>query len=418
MVIAISDNNYSTSIKSKGDVLKIQMKKNKIAAIDVGTTKVCTIMAEVDETGKPTVLGVGVVPSDGLHKGMVADVKDAKESIKLSVTKAEQAAGYKLESACVGITGKHISSVNNHGVVSITHSRKIVHPGDLERVLKIARDIDLPQGREILHIIPRSYALDGQNGINSPVGMHANRLDAETNIITAAATSVQNLVKCVRSSGVKVEDVVLEPLASAEAVLTEEEKQDGAVLLDIGGGTTDVVVFQNGSACYAFVLPVSGFQVTRDIAIATGISFDQAEQIKIKYGNVIPFSGLPDTKDIVIGDYSISHANLTRIISTRLEELLRLVMIELSEIELPNMAALTMVLSGGTANIPGFAELAVSTTQLPARVGYPVRLPGVSDALGNPMHATGVGLLLWKLMNDEKQSRNANYISRIMGKNI
>jgi cell division protein FtsA len=255
------------------------MKKKRIAAIDVGTTKVCTIMAEVDETGIPNVLGVGVVPSNGLHKGMVADVKNAQESIQLSVSKAEQAAGYKMESAVVGITGKHISSINNHGVVSITNARKIVHPGDLERVLKIARDVDLPQGREILHIIPRSYALDGQTGINSPVGMHANRLDAETNIVTAASTSVQNLVKCVRGSGVKVDDVVLEPLASAEAVLTEEEKQDGSVLLDIGGGTTDVVVFQNGSACHAFVIPVSGYQVTRDISIATGISFDLAEQI-------------------------------------------------------------------------------------------------------------------------------------------
>ncbi|MDD4924191.1 MAG: cell division protein FtsA [Dehalococcoidales bacterium] len=395
------------------------MKNNRIAAIDVGTTKICTIMAEVDENGLPTVLGVGVVPSNGLHKGMVADFKDAKESIQLSVMKAEQAAGYKMESACVGITGKHISSVNNHGVVSITHARKIVHPGDLERVLKIARDIELPQGREILHVIPRSYALDGQTGINSPVGMHANRLDAETNIITAASTSVQNLAKCVRSSGVKVEDIVLEPLASAEAVLTEEEKQDGSILLDIGGGTTDVVVFQNGSAYYAFVLPVSGYHITRDVSIAAGISFDLAEEIKIKYGNVIPFSGsLPDKKDIVMGEFSISHDNLTKIISTRLEELLRLVMIELSEINFPNVASLNMVLSGGSANIPGLAELAVSTTRLPARIGYPFRLPGVSDALSNPMHATGVGLLLWKLINDEKQSRNANYISRLMGRNI
>jgi cell division protein FtsA len=394
------------------------MKKNRIAAIDIGTTKVCTIMAEADETGMPTVMGVGVAPSDGLYKGMVADVKDAKESIQSSVLKAEQAAGYKLESACVGITGKHISSLNSHGVVSINNSRKIVHPADLERVLKIAKDVELPQGREILHIIPRSYALDGQTGINSPVGMHANRLDAETNIITAASTSIQNLVKCVRSCKVKVEDVVLEPLASAEAVLTEEEKQDGAVLLDIGGGTTDVVVFQNGSACHAFVLPVSGFQVTRDISIATGISFDMAEQIKIKYGNVIPFDAIPDARDIVVGEFSISHANLTKIISTRLEELLRLVMIELSEIDLPNMASLNMVLCGGSANIPGLAELAAATTKLPSRIGYPARLSGVSDALANPMHATGVGLILWKLMNDEKKSRNANYISRIMGRNI
>jgi cell division protein FtsA len=392
------------------------MKKNRIAAIDVGTTKVCTIMAEVDESGLPNIMGVGVVPSNGLHKGMVSDFKEAKESIQLSVMKAEQASGYKMESAVVGITGKHISSINNHGVVSITHTKKVVHPGDLERVLKIARDIQLPQGREILHIIPRSYALDGQSGINSPVGMHANRLDVETNIVTAASMSVQNLAKCVRSSGVKVEDIVLEPLASAEAVLTEEEKQDGSVLLDIGGGTTDVVVFQNGSAWHDFVLPVSGYQVTRDISIATGISFDLAEEIKIKYGSVIQTGGMADKRDIVSGAVSISYDELTKIISTRMEELLRLVMIELSEINLPNIASLNMVLTGGAANIPGLAELAVSTTRLPARIGYPARLPGVSDVLGNPMHATGVGLLLWKLIDNEKRSRSANYISRLMGR--
>jgi len=392
-------------------------KRNRIAAIDVGTTKICTIMAEVDDTGLPTVLGVGVVPSGGLHKGMVSDFNEAKQSIQLSVRKAEQAAGYKIESACVGITGKHISSVNNHGVISISHGKKVVHPDDLERVLEIARDIDLPQGREMLHVIPRSYSLDGQTGINNPVGMHANRLDAETNIITAAATSIQNLTKCVRSSGVAVEDIVLEPLASAEAVLTEEEKQDGAVLADIGGGTTDVVVFLNGSAYHAFVSPVSGYQVTRDISIAMGISFDAAEEIKIKYGSVIPLGeSNSGNNEILYGGLSIPYDKLTQIISTRLEELLRLVMIELSEINYPNMASLSLVLSGGVANMPGLAELAVSTTRLPTRIGIPVRLPGVSDVLSNPMHATGVGLLLWKLRNNEKQSRHANYVSRIMGK--
>jgi cell division protein FtsA len=392
------------------------MKKNRIAAIDVGTTKVCTIMAEVDDTGLPTVLGVGVVPSKGLHKGMVSDFNEARKSIQLSVRKAEQAAGYKIESACVGVTGKHISSINNHGVISITHGKKVVSPHDLERVLEIAQDVELPQGREMLHVIPRSYSLDGQTGINSPVGMHANRLDAETNIITAATTSVQNLAKCVKSSGVEVDSLVLEPLASAEAVLTEEEKQDGAIMADIGGGTTDVVIFQNGSAYHAFVLPVSGYQVTRDISIALGISYDLAEEIKIKYGSVIPAGESWSGKDIVYEGMSIPYDKLSEIISTRLEELLRLVMIELSEINFPNMPSLCMVLSGGAANMPGFAELSEKTTRLPTRIGIPVRLAGVSDALGNPMYATGVGLLLWKLRNNEKQSRNANYISRIMGK--
>ncbi|MDD4873653.1 MAG: cell division protein FtsA [Dehalococcoidales bacterium] len=393
------------------------MKKNRIAAIDVGTTKICTIMAEVGDTGLPIVLGVGVVPSGGLHRGMVSDFNEAKKSIQMSVKKAEQSAGYKLESACVGVTGKHIGSVNNHGVISISHGKHIVSPQDLERVLEIAQDIELPQGREMLHVIPRSYSLDGQTGINNPVGMYANRLDAETNIITAATTSVQNLIKCVSSNGVEVEDLVLAPLASAEAVLTEEEKQDGAILADIGGGTTDVVVFMNGSAYHAFVLPVSGYQVTRDISIAMGISYDLAEDIKKKYGSVIPDAeSWQNGKDIIYDNFSIPYDKLSEIITTRLAELLRLIMIELSEINYPNVASLCMILSGGAANIPGFAELAGKTTRLPARIGVPVRLSGVSDALSNPMYAAGVGLLLWKLRNNEKHSRNANYISRIMGK--
>ncbi len=393
------------------------VKNNKIAAIDVGTTKICTIMAEVGDLETPSVLGVGVVPSSGLHKGIVIDYNEAKQSIQESVRKAEQSAGYKVESALVGVTGKHISSINNHGVISISHTRKVVNPHDLERVLKIAQEIELPQGREILHVIPRSFALDGQSGINSPVGMHANRLDAETNIITAATTSVQNLAKCVKGSGVDVEDIVLAPLASAEAVLTEEEKQDGAILVDIGGGTTDVVIFYNGSVYHTFVLPVSGYQVTRDIAIALGISFDLAEERKKRYGTVIPGGGSwQGGKDIVCDGVTIPYDKLSEIISTRMEELLRLVMIEISRINYQNMPSLCMVLSGGSANMTGLAELSQKATHLPSRIGYPVRLPGVSDTLDDPMHATGVGLILWKLRNDERRSRNANYISRIMGR--
>ena len=233
-------------------------KRTRVAAIDVGTTKVCTIMGDVDNEGQLRILGVGVGPSQGLQKGLVVNVNEAKEAIRESVRKAERTAGCKLESAYIGVTGRHISSVNNHGVIAITRNDQLVKPADLRRVLSVARTIKVPQDHRVLHIIPRSYAVDGQEGVKNPVGMHGFRLDVEAHIITAAITSVQNLTKCIRGLGIEIDDLVMEPLASSEAVLSEEERVDGVMLADIGGGTTDIAVFKDDTIFHTSVLPVAG----------------------------------------------------------------------------------------------------------------------------------------------------------------
>jgi len=377
-------------------------KRTKIGAIDVGTTKVCTIMADVDDSGMPRVLAVGIVPSRGLQKGLVVNFSEAKQSIRESVRKAEQIAGYKLESAYVGVTGRHISSVNNRGVIAITRNDRMVHPKDLKRVLDVARSVQIPSDRELLHVIPRSYAVDGQEGVKNPVGMHGFRLDVETHIITAAVTSVQNLTKCIRAIGVDIDDLVLEPLASAEAILTAEEKQDGVLVADIGGGTTDIAVFKDNSIYHTSVLPVAGYQLTHDISVGLDMPFELAEAMKKKHASVMPIHE-ESTREAREGDrtltedgHSVSYRDLSEIVRVRVGELIRLIFMELPRGEYAKLIPAGLVLTGGTANLPGIAELGNEITRLPVRVGFPINLYGVSDTLHDPAYATAVGLLLWK----------------------
>jgi cell division protein FtsA len=378
------------------------MKRTKIAAIDVGTTKVCTVMADIDRNDVLRVVGVGVVPSAGLQKGLVVNVNEARESIHDSVRAAERVAGYKLESAYVGITGRHITSVNNRGVVTITRNDTLVRPQDLQRVLQVTRNVKIPSDQKLLHVIPRTYIVDGQQGVKDPVGMHGFRLDLEAHIITAAIASVQNLTKCIRSVGIEIEDLVLEPLASAEAVLTEEEKEKGVVLADIGGGTTDIAVFKDNTIYHTAILPVAGYQVTRDISIGLGLSFELAEEMKKKYGNVTLSSKTKDEPErtLTTNGHNISYSDLSEVIRVRVEELISLIVLELPRTDYTKFALSGLVLTGGTANLPGIAELGQELTRLPVRVGTPINLYGVSDKLLDPAYATSVGLLLWKRRNE------------------
>jgi cell division protein FtsA len=379
------------------------MKKQRLGAIDVGTTKVCTIMADATDDGDLRVLGVGIVPSKGLHKGLVVNINEARDSIKRSVAVAEQMAGRKLESAYVGVTGRHITAINKSGTVSITRNNQVVSPDDLKRVLEVARTIKLPSEQKVLHVIPRGYSVDGQSGVKDPVGMHGTRLDVETHIITAAVTSVQNLTKCIRSIGVEVDDLIMEPLASAEAVLEPDERQDGVLLADIGGGTTDIAVFKDNTIFYTSVLPVAGYQVTRDVSVGLGITHEMAEEMKKRYGDVTPKEVDPTAKEISIsGDgHSISYSDLSEIIKVRVSEILRLIMLELPQGDYHKLIPAGLVITGGGANLPGIAELGQQIMKMPVRIGYPMKLNGVSEALDNPAHATGVGLLLWKLNNHD-----------------
>jgi len=382
------------------------MKRTKIAAIDVGTTKVCTIMGDVDTEGGLRILGVGIAPSQGLQKGLVVNVNEAKQSIKESIRKAERTTGTKLESAYVGVTGRHISSVNNRGVIAITRNDQLVKASDLKRVLQVARTVKIPAEQKVLHIIPRTYAVDGQEGVKNPVGMHGFRLDVEAHIITAAVASVQNLTKCIRGLGVDIDDLVMEPLASAEAVLTEQERQDGVLLADIGGGTTDIAVFKDDTIYHTSVIPVAGHLLTRDISVGLGLSLEMAEQMKKKYGNVMPGSTSPidEDKNLTEDGHSVSYKDLSEVLRIRTEELLRLIMMELPRSDFQKIAPSGIVLTGGSANLVGIAELGQELTRMPVRVGAPVSLYGVSDQLRDPAYATAVGLLLWKTRNKGTQT--------------
>lgn len=379
-------------------------KRNMIASIDVGTTKVCTILADVGESGNVRVIGVGITPSHGLHKGLVVNIGDAKESIRESVRKAEQSSGCKVESAYIGVTGRHVTSLNNRGVVAITRGDRLVRPDDLKRVLQCAQNIKVPTDRKLLHIIPRGYAIDGQMGIKNPVGMHGFRLDVETHIITAAVTSIQNLIKCIRGIGIDIDDLILEPLASSEAVLTDDEKQIGVVLADIGGGTTDVAVFKDGSIWHTSILPVAGYQLTRDISVGLGLPYDVAEEMKKRYGSVMPvYEGKMETPNPVSADgHGVSYQDLCDIVRARTEEILRLILLELPRSDYETLVPAGLVLTGGSSNLSGMEVLGRDILKLPVRIGVPSFIEGINDILRDPAHATGVGLLLWGVKNEEK----------------
>jgi cell division protein FtsA len=380
-----------------------------ISAIDVGTTKICTITATLDSGGNIQVLGVGLVPSHGMHKGMVVNVEEARESVAESVRRAEQASGLKVESAYVGVTGRHISSHNSHGVVAIPRNDRLVRHDDLKRVLSSAQQINIPDDRRILHAIPRNYTLDNQERIKNPVGMHGFRLDVETHIITAAISSVQNLVKCIRSIGVEIQDLILEPLASGEAVLTPEEREVGVILADIGGGTTDIAVFRDGSIYHTSIIPVAGYQVTSDLSIGLGLPFEIAEAMKKKYGNVYPevLSKNQESTLTVEDGHSVSYRDLCNIIKVRMEELLRLILLEMPDSNYASIAPSGLVLTGGCSNLAGLEALAKQTIRLQTRIGEPMGVYGITDILHDPAHSTGVGLLLWGTRNHGKPTWEA-----------
>ena len=386
-------------------------KRSTVTSIDVGTTKVCTIIADVDDNYGVRIIGFGATPSHGLHKGLVVNINEAREAIRESVKKAEQACNYKVDSAYIGVTGRHVSSMNNRGVVAITRNDRLVRPEDLRRVLTNAQSIKVPNDRQLLHVIPRGYAVDGQVGVKNPVGMYGFRLDVETHIVTAAATSIQNLVKCVRSIGIDIDDLVLEPLASSEAVLTEDEKQVGVILADIGGGTTDICVFKDGSIWHTAVLPVAGYQLTRDIAIGLGLPFEVAEEMKKRYGSVMPVyeSKMATASPISEDGHGISYQDLCDIIRARVEEILRLILLEMPRSDYEALVPAGLVLTGGSSNLSGIETLGREIVKLPVRVGIPTRISGITDSVRDPAYATGVGLLLWAAKNRGGQRWGSNW---------
>jgi cell division protein FtsA len=381
--------------------------KKNFTAIDAGTTKICTITGTLDSSSGLRILGVGIAPSHGIEKGLVANVSQAKDSIRQSINKAEMMAGRKLNSACIGVTGQPMSSANVKGTIAITHADQLVRQEDLKRVLDVALNAKNPADRKTLHVIPRAYILDGEE-VENPVGMNGYELSIEAHVITGAAASVQNLTQCIRGVGIEIEDLIFEPLASAEAVLTEEEKQSGVLIADIGGGITNIAVIKNGSIYHTSVLPVSGHQVTQDITVGLGLPFELAEEIKKKYGSVQPLKEKAGEEVVKENGHSISSRDLYEIIRARVEEIIRLVILELPRTDYEALIPSGIVITGGCANLHGILEMTQGLTRLPVRIGVPSSLNGVSSALLNdPAFATSVGLLLWKMKNESTAGEKA-----------
>ncbi|MHB8377558.1 MAG: cell division protein FtsA [Dehalococcoidia bacterium] len=376
------------------------------ASIDIGTTKVCTVVGEVTSDNEMRILGVGVAPSEGLTRGMVENIRDATESIRASVEKAERSSGTRILSAHVGIAGQHIACLNNRGIIAIPDRTRPILPDDVTRVLDGARVVSIPTNREIIHVIPRYYVVDGQDNVSDPVGMYGARLDVETHIVTGLDSAIQNLTKCVENVGVQVDGLILEPLASAEAVLDTEEKEQGVVLADIGGGTTDIALFVEGSVTHTAVLPVGGNHVTRDIVVGLRAPYQAAEEAKRRWGHAIP--SMVDAREEITVDAFGSEGSKTElrrrlceIIQARMEEILEMVTAEVKRAVHDEMVSAGIVLTGGASKLPGVDLLAEQVTGWPARVGMPRHLQGLTDVLIDPAYATSVGLLQWAVHEAE-----------------
>ena len=378
-----------------------------VVALDIGTTKICTLVAEVGPSPDHVmrIVGVGTVPSRGIRRGVVVDVGEVTTAIVESIHRAERTSGYEIASAYVGLAGAHISAMNSRGVVAISRGERGVRALDVERALEAARAIDIPQNREILHVIPRSYSVDGEDGVRDPIGMQAYRLEVETHIVTGATSSIRNLVKCAQDAGIQIDALVLEPLASGEAVLTEIEREMGVALVDIGGGTTDIAIFIEGSIWHTVVLSTGGEQLTKDIAVGLRTPFDAAEEVKIKYGHALSQTIMPEetVRVNMFGEDShqkISRQFLSEIIEARTEEIFEMILQEIKRSGYDGLLPAGIVLCGGTAELPGIRDLARDVLNLPVRIGKPHDLQGLVDTLQSPAFATSVGLLAWGVKHD------------------
>lgn len=391
----------------------VRMARNgTVAAIDVGTTKICTVVGDEQEDGSTRILGVGMAPSAGLSRGMVDNIRDATEAIRQSVELAERSSGTRILCAHVGIAGSHINSMNNRGVVAVPSQSRPIAADDVARVIDAARTVSIPTDREVLHVIPRYYIVDGQDNVSDPVGMFGQRLDVEVHVITATVSAMQNLTRCVEGIGVQVEALVLEPLASAESVLDDEERRQGVVLADVGGGTTDIAVFVDGSIYHTSVLPVGGYHLTHDLVVGLRAPFPAAERVKAVYGHALP-SAVPADQEVEIDAFgSERHRTFPRrriceILQARVEEILEMVLIEVKRAGYEEMISAGLVLTGGTANLAGIDLLAEQVLGMPARVGIPRNLHGLTDTVANPACATSVGLLEWAIRDATPASRQA-----------
>lgn len=379
-----------------------------VVGIDIGTTKICTIVGEVrdDDT---YIVGLGVEPTTGMRKGMVTDVNALSASISSSVHKAERSSGYEIGRAFVSVSATHVESSNSQGMAAISGNRA-VKMGDIVQAMEGARAIVVPHGREILHVIPRRYNLDSQEGVRNPIGMHGYKLEVEAHVITAASASLENLEKCVEAAGVYVDRFILNPLASGDVVLTNTERESGVMVIDIGGGTTDIAVFIEGTVWHTAVISVGGYNVTNDIAHVLNLPYELAEAVKLEFGHADPRAvNLAEMFPVQpFGEEHISQvkrADLVDIIHARVTELFELVLQEVKRSGYDALLPAGVVLTGGASLLPGMKAVANRIMQMPARVAQPEALTGMADPLRNPAYSTSVGLLRLGLIMDVEDER-------------
>jgi cell division protein FtsA len=376
--------------------------KKLIVGLDIGTSKVVAIVGEIGLDGSIEIVGIGSSPSRGMKKGVVVNIESTVLSIQRAVEEAELMAGCQIHSVYVGIAGSHIRSLNSHGIVAIKD--KEVYRADLERVIDAAQAVAIPADQKILHILPQEYIIDNQEGIKEPMGMSGVRLEAKVHLVTCAVNAAQNIEKCIRRCGLEVEEIILEQLASSYSVLTDDERELGVCLVDIGGGTTDIAIFTGGSIRHTGVIPIAGDQVTNDIAMALRTPTQHAEEIKIKYACALTqLAGADDTIKVPsVGDRpprDLSRQSLAEVVEPRYDELFTLIQAELRRSGFEDMVPAGIVLTGGTSKMEGVVELAEEVFHMQVRVGYPQTVRGLNDIVRNPIYATSVGLLHYGMLH-------------------
>jgi len=375
-----------------------------VVGLDIGTTKICTVVGDLGE-GRVNIIGLGTHPSKGLRKGVVVNIESTVQSIKKAVEEAELMAGCRITSVYAGIAGGHIKGINSHGVIAVKNRE--ITPNEVKRVIDAASAVAIPMDREVIHVIPQEFIVDDQDGIKDPVGMSGVRLEGRVHIVTGAITSAQNIIKCANRAGLDVDDIVLEQLGSSEAVLTPEEKELGVAIIDIGGGTTDLIIFASGSIKHTAVISLAGSHITSDISMGLRTPLEEAEKIKIRYGCSLASMVRKDETIKVpsVGGREpriLSRQTLAEIIEPRVEEILTLVHNEVVRTGFANLIASGVILTGGSAVMEGVPELAEQIFNLPVRRGTPIGIGGLVDLVNSPMYATGVGLVLYGSRHKEQ----------------